>query len=266
MKTMENRHEEGWSAEQARQHIEATRRWMMCRKSGAADSVPVEAVRCARVQSAAYCSDAGDAEQADGGAGLCAGLPVLIERMRPGAYGKRGERLAIAYDFVAGPWGTFLVAATKQGLCRLTFAPDSREAVDGLTRFFPQAVCRREEGPWQRAVGPFLQTAGSGAERDWRMPLPLRLHLLGTDFQIDVWRTLTAIPQGGLLAYGDVAAMAGTPGASRAAGTAIGLNPVVFFVPCHRVIRATGDVGGFHWGLERKRMLLDWEKRGGVRP
>ena len=93
----------------------------------------------------------------------------------------------------------------------------------------------------------------------WQESQPLRVVLIGTDFEVRVWEKLLTIPMGGLTTYSDLAAKAGSPKAARAVGAAVGKNPICFVVPCHRVIGKNGDITGYHWGITRKRAMLGWE-------
>lgn len=95
--------------------------------------------------------------------------------------------------------------------------------------------------------------------RDWNDLSGIKLHLKGTDFQLKVWEALLEVPMGGLVTYGDIASKVENPGACRAVGTAVGENPVAFLIPCHRVIRATGELGHYHWGDIRKAVMIGWE-------
>ena len=103
------------------------------------------------------------------------------------------------------------------------------------------------------------QNALSIFTQDWRKLKDIKLHLKGTDFQLKVWETLLKIPVGGLTTYGDIAAGINNPRACRAVGTAVGENPVAFLIPCHRVIRASGELGNYHWGEIRKSAMIGWE-------
>ena len=93
----------------------------------------------------------------------------------------------------------------------------------------------------------------------WSSECPVRLVMIGTDFEIRVWETLLKIPMGRAVSYADIARHLGAPSASRAVGSAVGRNPISFVVPCHRVLRKDGDIGGYHWGVTRKRAIIGWE-------
>jgi len=95
--------------------------------------------------------------------------------------------------------------------------------------------------------------------RNWSPEQPVRIVLIGTDFEVRIWETLLKIPMGRAVSYADIARHIGCPTASRAVGSAVGRNPLSFVVPCHRVLRSDGSLGGYHWGLTRKRALIGWE-------
>ena len=165
------------------------------------------------------------------GTGRLYDLFVNIEGMTPGEYKNGGENLSINYSFAKSPFGELFIASTNKGICA-TFTP----AVDEMQ---------------QNALSIFTQ--------DWRKLKDIKLHLKGTDFQLKVWETLLKIPVAGLTTYGDIAAGINNPKACRAVGTAVGENPVAFLIPCHRVIRSSGELGNYHWGEIRKTAIIGWE-------
>ncbi|MDR2119463.1 MAG: methylated-DNA--[protein]-cysteine S-methyltransferase, partial [Tannerella sp.] len=170
------------------------------------------------------------------GTGRLHDLFIRIEGMTPGEYKNGGKTLSIRYNFSASPFGDILAASTPKGICYLAFADDHGLALDLLREKFPHAGYRRETDAMQ-------QNALSVFTRDWSRPDEIKLHLKGTDFQLKVWEILLKIPEGGLASYGDIASKVNSPKASRAVGTAVGDNPVSFLIPCHRVIRASGELG-----------------------
>lgn len=180
-------------------------------------------------------------------------LFVGIEGMTPGEYRDGGRGLTISYSFEATPFGPVIIASTGKGVCHMTFADEGEAgALERLKAGFPNADYRRfRDSDQQKALSVFF--------RDWDRPEEVRLHLRATDFQLKVWRTLLEVPGGGLTTYSDLALMAGCPGAARAVGTAMGNNPVVVLIPCHRVIKATGIIGNYRYGEERKNALIGWE-------
>lgn len=185
-------------------------------------------------------------------------LFVTHEAMTPGDYKRRGEGLEIAYGFHDSPFGEALVLATARGVAGLAFVDEDKgqtraEALADMTRRWPAA--RYTEAPQQTA--PHVHRIFEPAE--WRREQPVRVVLIGSDFEVRVWETLLQVPMGRAVSYGDIARSLGAPTASRAVGTAVGRNPISFVVPCHRVLRGDGNLGGYHWGLTRKRALIGWE-------
>jgi AraC family transcriptional regulator of adaptative response/methylated-DNA-[protein]-cysteine methyltransferase len=189
------------------------------------------------------------------------GLRVRIARMTPDEYGNGGENLPINYDFVGTPFGKIILATTPGGLCRMAFADDEREAFDTLRESFPKATYRKRGDAVQQMALTFFS-------RDRRESGEITCHLRGTDFRLKVWEALLKIPPGRLTTYGEIAVRINCPGASRAVGSAVGENPVSILIPCHRVIRSSGQLGGYRWGVARKAALIALEAgvRRGERP
>ena len=188
-------------------------------------------------------------------AGRLHDLFVTHEAMSPGEWKAGGEGLTIAYGFHPSPFGTALVMATERGLAGLAFADAAEEqaALADMRRRWPKATYvengTRTAPLARRIFDPKL----------WRADRPLRVVLIGTDWEIRVWDCLLKIPMGHVSTYSDIAAKVRAPAAARAVGAAVGKNPVSFVVPCHRVIGKSGDITGYHWGLTRKRAILGWE-------
>lgn len=183
------------------------------------------------------------------------GLSIIIEKMTSEESGRGGKNLTIRYEFLHSPFGEILAASTDKGICYLAFSDDRDLTFGELKRLFPDARYWQADVPAHRdALSRFL-SKDSYSEK-------IRLHLKGTDFQVGVWKTLIQIPTGQQLSYGDVAKRIGRPAACRAVGTAVGSNPISLLIPCHRVVRSSGGVGGYHWGVERKAALLRWEADG----
>jgi len=179
-------------------------------------------------------------------------LFVNIEGMTPAEYKNGGKNLLINYQFSPSPFGNILVASTTKGICYMAFAEEETTALIDLHNQYPNAQFRKSEDQWQRNA---LQIFSHPKD-----PLQeIKLHLKGTDFQLKVWETLLKIPLGQLSTYGAVAQQIAKPNASRAVGTAIGKNPVAFLIPCHRVIQASGNLGGYMWGNTRKTAIIGWE-------
>lgn len=190
------------------------------------------------------------------GPGRLHDLFVTHEAMSPGEFKSGGEGMAISYGFHASPFGEALVMATPRGLAGLAFGdgPEDRSiTLADMMRRWPRA--HFIEAPERTAP---LASRIFQAER-WRPDEPLRVVLIGTDFEIRVWETLLHIPLGRATTYGDIAAHLGKPTAARAVGAAVGKNPLSFVVPCHRVLGKSGALTGYHWGLTRKRAILGWE-------
>lgn len=180
-------------------------------------------------------------------------LFVNIEGMTPGEYKNGGANLSINYAFANTPFGTVIVASTEKGICHMTFADQGQdEALEQLKRSFPNAKYNHFfDMKQQNALSVFTQ--------DWSQLEQIKLHLKGTDFQLKVWETLLKIPSGGLASYSDLALQSGYEKAQRAVGTALGANPVVFLIPCHRVIKSSGIIGNYHYGEIRKNAIIGWE-------
>jgi AraC family transcriptional regulator of adaptative response/methylated-DNA-[protein]-cysteine methyltransferase len=189
------------------------------------------------------------------GPGRLHDLFVTHEAMSPGEFKSGGEGLSISYGFHPSPFGSALVMATPRGLAGLAFADagEERAALADMTSRWPKArYVEDAEGTAalaRRIFDPAL----------WREDRPLRVVLIGTDFEVRVWERLLTIPLGRASTYSDIALKLGRPTAARAVGAAVGKNPVCFVVPCHRVIGKHGDLTGYHWGLTRKRAMLGWE-------
>jgi AraC family transcriptional regulator of adaptative response/methylated-DNA-[protein]-cysteine methyltransferase len=189
------------------------------------------------------------------GPGRLHDLFVTHEAMSPGEWKSGGEGLTLSFGFFPSPFGSALVIATERGLCGLAFADMGEEA-----KAFADMRSR-----WPRAT--FVENAAITAPlarrifdpATWRSDQPLKVIMIGTDFEVRVWETLLRIPMGRASTYSDIARKVGNPKAARAVGAAVGKNPVCFVVPCHRVIGKSGDLTGYHWGLTRKRAILGWE-------
>ena len=195
-------------------------------------------------------------------AGLSSGgrlhdLFVTLDAVTPGEFRENGDGLRISAGFHDSPFGEALIATTDRGVCALTFHEGSRQsALRDLATRWPNATI--EERP--RVTAPIASRIFTALEvRDPEGLVPLGLLVRGTNFQVKVWRALLQIPVGSVATYEDIATAVGAPTAVRAVGTAIGRNPVAFLIPCHRVIRTTGALGGYRWVLPRKRAMLAWE-------
>ncbi|MEM9009797.1 MAG: bifunctional helix-turn-helix domain-containing protein/methylated-DNA--[protein]-cysteine S-methyltransferase [Pseudomonadota bacterium] len=184
------------------------------------------------------------------GPGRLHDLFVRWEAMSPGEYAAGGQGLTIRWGHFPSPFGDTLAMGTDRGLCGLAFTAETgRElAMQDMRARWPDA--RYVEDP--DAIRPWVEAAwGRGGET--------RLHLIGGPFQIKVWEALLQIPSGHVTSYSEIARAIGNPKASRAVGTAVGRNPISFLIPCHRALRKSGALGGYHWGLPVKRAILAWE-------
>jgi AraC family transcriptional regulator of adaptative response/methylated-DNA-[protein]-cysteine methyltransferase len=184
-------------------------------------------------------------------------LFVSHEAMTPGDYKRRGEGLEMVYGFHACPFGEALLIATERGVAGLAFVDEDKgqsrqDALVDMMQRWPKA--RYVEAPAKTALHARQIFAS-----EWSRDQPGRLVMIGTDFDVRVWETLLKIPMGRAVSYTDIARHIGAPSASRAVGSAVGRNPISFVVPCHRVLRGDGSLGGYHWGLTRKRALIGWE-------
>jgi len=187
------------------------------------------------------------------GTGRLHDLFIKVEGMTPGEYKNGGASLIINYSFADTPFGKVIVASTDKGICHMAFVDDGEQkALEQLKNTFPNAT-------YLQIVDRIQQNALFIFTQDWSQLDEIKLHLKGTDFQLKVWETLLQVPPGGLTTYGDLAKKAGYIGASRAVGTSIGNNPVAFLIPCHRVIKSTGEMGQYHWGSTRKNAIIGWE-------
>jgi len=189
------------------------------------------------------------------GPGRLHDLFVTHEAMSPGEWKSGGQGLTIHYGFHPSPFGSALMMASERGLAGLAFADAGEEpaALADMRRRWPNA----------RYVEDAARTAPLARRvfdpKQWRADAPLRVVLIGTDWEVRVWEALLKVPIGRLTTYSDIAAKVCTPKAARAVGAAVGKNPLAFVVPCHRVIGRGGALTGYHWGLTRKRAMLGWE-------
>lgn len=193
-----------------------------------------------------------EAAQAVGlsGSGRLHDLFVTWEAMTPGDYARGGAGLTIRHGWVDSPFGPMLAMATDRGLCGLGFASETgaEATLADLTARWPEAT-HSEDAP---AIRPLAEAVFGAAGQT-------RLHLIGAPFQIKVWEALLRIPTGHVTTYGTIATAIGHPKAVRAVGTAVGRNPIGWLIPCHRALRTSGELGGYHWGLPVKRAMLAWE-------
>jgi len=180
-------------------------------------------------------------------------LFVKLEAMSPGEFKAEGRGLQIAYGIHPTPFGDCLIATTPRGICNLHFLDTtSNNAADILRLEWSNADIIQDQQATKGICDRIFAPTATHNQ-------PLVLLVKGTNFQIQVWRALLSVPFGGITTYQGLATAMGRPTAARAIGNALGNNPVGYLIPCHRVIRESGEFGGFRWGLERKTMLLGWE-------
>ncbi len=175
--------------------------------------------------------------------------------MTPATYGKGGRGMKIAYTIVESQLGWLLVAETNRGICSVMLGDRQEKLTGDLHHEFPKAEIGRDDDHLHSQVKTLLDCLAGQAPH-----AELPLDVQGTAFQMRVWEELRRIPRGQTVSYGELAARIGKPKASRAVARACATNPVAIITPCHRVIRENGELGGYRWGIERKRRILEGEK------
>lgn len=198
------------------------------------------------------------------GPGRLHDLFVTHEAMSPGVWKAKGAGLEIRWGRHASLFGQAVIMITDRGLAGLAFEhsdPDGQtfhghhnDAFEDLAQRWPNATYIHD----QEATEPYLERIFDTSK--WQKDQPLRIVLIGSDFQIRVWESLLDIPLGKACTYSDLARSIGNAKASRAVGAAVGKNPISFVVPCHRALGKSGALTGYHWGLTRKRAMLGWEQ------
>jgi AraC family transcriptional regulator, regulatory protein of adaptative response / methylated-DNA-[protein]-cysteine methyltransferase len=177
--------------------------------------------------------------------------------MTPEKYRRGAVAAVIRFTIAKSPLGPMLIAATDKGICSIQFADSEEQLQQGLMREFPFATRRRDDAAMSEYRGNLADIMnGSGEDANQSLPLDIR----ATAFQRRVWEALQRIPRGETLSYSAVAKKIGMPKATRAVARACATNPVAVAIPCHRVVRQDGDLGGFRWGIRRKQQLLTLEK------
>lgn len=183
-------------------------------------------------------------------------LFVAYEAMPPGIFRAKGAGLTMHWGAAPSPFGLVVATVTEYGISGLGFAdgPDGvDEAFRDLAGRWPNAQFVRDDARVAPLIAHIFEPTRWSADR------PVRVVLIGTDFEVKVWESLLTIPLGRATTYGALAARIGRPTASRAVGAAVGRNPISFVVPCHRVVGTSGSLTGYHWGVPRKRAMLGWE-------
>ncbi len=187
------------------------------------------------------------------GPGRLHDLFATLEAMSPGEYQSGGAGLAIRYGMHDSPFGPALIAVTARGICGLHFLDDDKDAAGLIRRDWPRAELQHDPaGTAMLAQRIFPRLSDSAGK-------PLALVVNGSNFQIQVWRALLNLRPGHVTTYRHIAESIGRPRSARAVGNAIGANPVAWLIPCHRVIRESGDLSNYRWGQTRKAALLGWE-------
>ncbi len=181
-------------------------------------------------------------------------LLINVEAVTPGEVKSGGEGLLIDYGIHPTPFGDCLLAQTDRGICRLDFidTDHQQQILQKLQADWPHAQLQKNAQSTAATVAQIFNSPQTGQT-------PLTLLLRGTNFQLKVWQALLNIPPGTITSYGHLAKQLGQPTASRAIGTAVGHNPIGYLIPCHRVLRADGNIGGYRWGIERKQAILGCE-------
>ncbi len=188
------------------------------------------------------------------GSGRLHDLFLKWEAMSPGEYARKGAGLTIYWGWFESPFGPALVMGTAKGICGMAFGAETGEeaAMQDMLSRWPNAEF--VEDPMR--LRPWVLSA-FGAASDRSEPTPL--YLIGAPLQIKVWEALLQIPSGNVTTYSEIAQVVGSPQAVRAVGTAVGRNPISWLIPCHRALRKSGGLGGYHWGLPVKRAMLAYE-------
>jgi AraC family transcriptional regulator of adaptative response/methylated-DNA-[protein]-cysteine methyltransferase len=179
---------------------------------------------------------------------------VHLEAVTPGEYKTGGAGLSIDYAVHDSPFGNAFIATTPRGVCNLAFLErdEVHEHLADLRKQWPQAEINENR---ERTLPVMDALFGNGTTPE----RPLSLFVAGTNFQTRVWKALLNIPPGRVASYNQIANAIGHPNAARAVGNAVGANPIALLIPCHRVLRQNGDLGGYHWGEARKHAILAWE-------
>jgi AraC family transcriptional regulator of adaptative response/methylated-DNA-[protein]-cysteine methyltransferase len=174
-----------------------------------------------------------------------------IKMMTPEEYRKVGADMVVSYSVFRTQFGLCLVASTDRGICNVLFADKVTDAIADLKSRWPLSKIVKKHDSMHEEIQRYFEKKSVGKK--------IKLHLKGTDFQVKVWKELLSIPSTSSSTYGEIARRLGDPKSSRAVGTAIGNNPIGYVIPCHRVLTSTGKIGGYRWGIERKKKMLGFE-------
>ncbi len=183
--------------------------------------------------------------------------------MTPGEYRAGGKNVSISYVAVHSPLGLMMIGATERGLCSVQFGDSHHQLFENLRKEYPSARLEETQAPYPEQLDLWMESISRYLRRE-QMRLDLPVDVRATAFQLKIWRYLQSIPYGEVQSYSEVANATGNAKASRAVARACASNPVAIVIPCHRVIRGNGELGGYRWGLERKRVLIDAERAGRV--
>ncbi|WP_224797639.1 bifunctional transcriptional activator/DNA repair enzyme AdaA [Idiomarina abyssalis] len=180
---------------------------------------------------------------------------VKLEAVTPGEYRNGGQGITIQYGVNETPFGKIFVAMTPRGVCRIEFlgSRSADEILVDIGKDWPKGSLVQNDNATNYVANVLFSRLKDGQSN------PLSLHVMGTNFQVAVWRALLRIPPGQLASYSQIANALGYPKASRAVGNAVGSNPVAMLIPCHRVIQKSGAIGGYRWGSTKKEMIQAWE-------
>lgn len=200
------------------------------------------------------------------GSGRLHDLMIATEAMTPGEYKRGGAGLQIRYGEHETPFGRCLLGATDRGIVGIRFFDKDHETstIAEFTAEWPNADLERDDCGTASLARQVFESGiadgggGAGADTDSREP-KVNLLLRGTNFQIKVWEALVRVPEGTLIAYSELASRMGIPSSTRAVASAVGANPIAYLIPCHRVLRASGELGGYRWGADRKAVMLERE-------
>lgn len=186
------------------------------------------------------------------GPGRLHDLFVSVEAMTPGEFKSLGKDLEVGYGFHATPFGECLLAVTSRGICSLAFVDEENraEALRELLETWKAASLVENPAAGESIISQIFNQGGEQGRA------PLKVLLRGTNFQLKIWQALLRIPEGTAVTYSSLAKAVGHPQAQRAVGGAVGRNPIACLIPCHRVLRTSGDLGGYRWGTTRKRAIL----------
>jgi AraC family transcriptional regulator of adaptative response/methylated-DNA-[protein]-cysteine methyltransferase len=192
------------------------------------------------------------------GGGRLHDLTVTLDAMSPGEIRARGAGVVIRFGRASTPFGSAFIAETPRGLCRLSFLDGRSDAgeLDQLRAAWPKARFERDD-PRAAELAAAIWSRGKAGHPTVTLPLAVT----GTNFQVQVWRALLELEPGESVTYSALARKLGKPNAARAVGSAVGANPIGWVIPCHRVLRAGGKLGGYRWGPARKQMIHRWEMR-----